>query len=340
MPDLPERISSLPPDKRLLLQRLLEVETAAPGAGHDPQRGHPGHGEARGTGRQSGMKVPALAPGEDDPSREAKSECRAYYNTINQQLNATEFGEFSFFLNYGYVPDDNPQDAQIVLPNHYLNRNSARLVLELIGGCKPTGYSLLDVGCGRGGTLEVILKFFSVKHVTGIDLSPEAISFCKAMHRYPQASFLEADAEALPFKNKAFDIVTNVESSHSYPDLRMFYTEVFRVLKPAGRFLYTDVLSAEHLAETLSCLKSTGFLIERQRDITSNVMLSCQELAQSRALVFAGHGDPQMAEFLALPGSVAYEGLRTGIDTYMLFQLLKPERHGLWDATLPLTCAR
>jgi phthiocerol/phenolphthiocerol synthesis type-I polyketide synthase E len=325
MPDLPERISSLPPDKRLLLQRLLRGGIAAPGADNNRERGYPGYDEAQSPSGQSRMTAPALVSDENDSSEEAKSECRAYYNTINQQLNATEFGKFSFFLNYGYVPNGNQQDAQVALPEHYLNMNSARLVLELIGVCKLAGCSLLDVGCGRGGTLEVILEFFPVKRAAGIDLSAEAISFCKAIHKNLQVSFLEADAEALPFKDNAFDIVTNIESSHSYPNLTIFYSEVFRVLKPAGRFLYTDLLSAECLEETLSWLKSTGFLIERQRDITSNVMLSCQELAQSRALVFAGYDDPHMAEFLALPGSTAYEGMRTGMDIYMLFQLMKPE---------------
>ena len=73
-------------------------------------------------------------------------------------------------------------------------------------------------------------------------------------------------------------MVTNVESSHSYPDIRAFYTEVHRVLAPGGYFLYTDLMPAPFVHEYLGALIDLGFDLERDRDITRNVLRSCDEM--------------------------------------------------------------
>lgn len=77
-----------------------------------------------------------------------------------EQLNASPFGPFSFFLNYGYVPGLNPQYSCVQLPERMLNKNSVLLVLEVLEDCVTAASRVLDVGCGRGGTLFVITQFF------------------------------------------------------------------------------------------------------------------------------------------------------------------------------------
>ena len=52
------------------------------------------------------------------------------------------------------------------------------------------------------------------------------------------------DAEHLPFEDSAFDAVTNLESSHTYPSVRSFLSEVAGVVRGEGLFLYTDLLGA------------------------------------------------------------------------------------------------
>ena len=139
-----------------------------------------------------------------------KQQCKEFYNSVSRQLNASEFAEFSHFLNYGYVADESPQHAAVVLPKYYLNRNSVKLVLETIGDCPVDGKRMLDVGCGRGGTVLVANTFFKPASITGVDLSPFAINFCQNTHKGRSLSFQEGDAENLPFENSSFDIVTNV----------------------------------------------------------------------------------------------------------------------------------
>ena len=46
--------------------------------------------------------------------------------------------------------------------------------------------------------------------------------------------FVHGDAEKLPFPDRSFDAVINIESSASYPHFSRFLAEVARVLRPAG----------------------------------------------------------------------------------------------------------
>jgi phthiocerol/phenolphthiocerol synthesis type-I polyketide synthase E len=326
MPDLSRRIADLSPARRLLFQRLLEGKTIARAGGDDLRSGAKSGVAPVSLRRGEAPKAELVFDGGSSPA-EAKAAYRRFYNGVSAQLDSTEYGEFSSFLNYGYVPNHNPQYARVQLPDHYLSKNSVRLVLELVDDCALAGRGVLDVGCGRGGSVSVIHKFFAPRIIVGIDLSSAAISFCRKAHRYAGVTFLEADAEALPFREESFEVVTNVESSHSYPDIEEFYSEVFRVLTSGGYFLYTDVLPVDRMNECTALLRDIGFSIEREQDITTNVLLSCDQIASLRAGAFANERDTQFVkEFLGLPGSEVYEQLRQGKCSYRIFKLRKMER--------------
>jgi hypothetical protein len=73
-------------------------------------------------------------------------------------------------------------------------------------------------------------------------------------------------------------------------------------------------------------LQHIGFELERDRDITDNVLLSCNEIAQTRVQAFDSRNDSQTIEnFLATPGSYVYEEMRTGRWTYRILKLRKRE---------------
>jgi ubiquinone/menaquinone biosynthesis C-methylase UbiE len=93
--------------------------------------------------------------------------------------------------------------------------------------------------------------------LVGVDLAPEAVVFCRKVHRRA-ARFEVGDAEHLPFDDGAFDVVTNIESSHTYPNLRAFFAEVRRVLVSGGRFLSTDLLPVQRWMEFGRCWASSA----------------------------------------------------------------------------------
>jgi SAM-dependent methyltransferase len=319
MSEIARRVAGLSPERQKLLQELLEKKRALP---TEPKR------DTSESVRPD--SPPSLLPFAGNPFRhDVKSECLRFYDALSEQLNAGIFGDFSFFLNYGYVVDESPQYAVVELPEHCLNRNSVKLVLELIGDCPIDGRQVLDVGCGRGGAVQTLRTFFAPSTVVGVDLSSVAIAFCRRTHRYSGVRFEEGDAENLPFVDDSFDVVINVESSSCYPDAFAFYLEVRRVLVPGGHFLYTDCLPTERIAETVGYLKRIGFRLEQDRDITRNVLRSCDEVARARTQAYGGADNAgALATFLGAPGTQYYEEMRTGKWQY---RILRWRKEGLTE---------
>jgi SAM-dependent methyltransferase len=116
-------------------------------------------------------------------------------------------------------------------------------------------------------------------------------------------------AMALPVADASFDVVTNVESSHCYPDIEAFYREVARVLRPGGIFLYTDLLPSDP--------DLTGFDCLRRDDITSQVLAACDRTASRRRNAFGAASDA-LDTFLGVPGSRPYEDMKHGRQRYVL----------------------
>ncbi|NEP63510.1 MAG: class I SAM-dependent methyltransferase, partial [Symploca sp. SIO2G7] len=131
--------------------------------------------------------------------QEVKTVVRTFYNSLNEHLNKSGFGEYSTFLNWGYVTDGNPEFSQIQLPKRCLNKNCLKLILELVGDCDLTDRNILEVGCGRGGNIQTLDRFFAAKSFTGLDITPASIAFCKQHLENQHRHFLEGDAEVLPF---------------------------------------------------------------------------------------------------------------------------------------------
>jgi SAM-dependent methyltransferase len=259
---------------------------------------------------------------------------RGFYDAVNRRLNASPFAALSRFLNYGYVADGSPEHSRVELPARCLNRNAMKLVLEVIGDCPlRSEHAVLDVGCGRGGALSMLHEWFAIAHNTGIDLSPQAIEFCLRSGNGSQDRFLVADAENLPFEEGSFDRVLNIESSHHYEDLGAFYREVYRVLRPEGLFLYADMIPASRIDGCVASLRDLGFAVEHRRDITNNVVLSCDQTAAGNAEALAGEGNGElMAAFLAVRGSENYLALSRRAVRYVVLRLRKTSRSGVVEA--------
>lgn len=113
------------------------------------------------------------------------------------------------------------------------------------------GLRLLDAGCGTGFNL---LALAPLAASLGIDLSPEAIRFCR--ERGVRA--LRGSVLALPFADAAFDLVTSFDVIYHdwVPDDRAAVAEMARVLRPGGVLLVRvpalEALRGAHDAEVLT----------------------------------------------------------------------------------------
>ena len=99
--------------------------------------------------------------------------------------------------------------------------------------------SALDLGCGTGEMLKLILQADHRKELYGIDLSEEMLAIARS--KLPdQVKLLLGDSESLPFPDSSFDVVYCNDSFHHYPAPQYVLREVHRVLKPCGTFLLGD----------------------------------------------------------------------------------------------------
>ena len=104
----------------------------------------------------------------------------------------------------------------------------------------------LDVATGGGHTA---LKFAPyVQQVTSSDLTPNMLEEAQAFitgQGMTNVDFKLADAEALPFEDATFDLVTCRIAPHHFPNVQQFVHEAARVLKPGGLLLVQDQVSPE-----------------------------------------------------------------------------------------------
>jgi MPBQ/MSBQ methyltransferase len=102
------------------------------------------------------------------------------------------------------------------------------------------GTTVLDVGCGIGGSSRVLAKDYGFA-VTGVTISPQQVK--RAQELTPEgvtAQFKVDDALALSFPDASFDVVWSVEAGPHMPDKAQFARELLRVLKPGGILVVAD----------------------------------------------------------------------------------------------------
>ncbi|KTD79252.1 hypothetical protein Lwal_1324 [Legionella waltersii] len=100
---------------------------------------------------------------------------------------------------------------------------------------------LLEIGCGNGIGLKASSQLLKTSHALGIDLVNQHVNNAmKSFHEENKVNYIQSDAERLPIEDNSVDIITNLESSHLYPRIQLFFAEVERVLAPGGYFCYAD----------------------------------------------------------------------------------------------------
>src|SRR6267142_3032066 len=95
------------------------------------------------------------------------------------------------------------------------------------------GERVLEVGCGTGCDLLQFAEHGAL--AVGIDITPEHLRLARERVR-DRARVVHGDATHIPFKAASFDYVYSHGVLHHLDHPRRMVEELFRVLRPGGRF--------------------------------------------------------------------------------------------------------
>jgi ubiquinone/menaquinone biosynthesis C-methylase UbiE len=98
----------------------------------------------------------------------------------------------------------------------------------------------MELGCGTGFFLLNLMQGGVIKKGSVTDLSPGMVRVAlrNATQLGLDVSGRVADAERIPYEDNTFDLVVGHAVLHHIPDLPAAFTEILRVLKPGGRFVF------------------------------------------------------------------------------------------------------
>lgn len=102
-------------------------------------------------------------------------------------------------------------------------------------------FTILDIGCGGGRTIEKLAAIATGGMAYGIDYAQGSVaasrSHNRAQIRAGRVVIEEASVSKLPFPENKFDLATAIETQYYWPNLVDDMREILRVLKPGGKLL-------------------------------------------------------------------------------------------------------
>ena len=231
------------------------------------------------------------------------------------------------FMNYGFAPLE-PGPALHLEASDEPDRLCIQLYQHAVGAVVVHDRDMLEVGSGRGGGASYVSRYLRPLSVTGLDFSQEAVDLCNRHRKAPGLTFLCGDAQSMPFPDRSFDAVLNIESSHCYPSMGRFLAEVHRVLRPGGSFLFADLRSRAGLDALHRQFGASPLNLEGEEDITANVLRALdvdndRKSQLIRTLIPRPFRRPIRA-FAGIEGTTNYVGFANGRLRYVSAHLTRP----------------
>jgi len=230
------------------------------------------------------------------------------------------------FMNYGYEYDDKNHNPKLEIKDQPY-RFMIQLYHHLIQNLDLSHKDILEVGCGRGGGGFFIDRYYPINSYTGMDISNQAIKWCKNNHISNTSKWVVGSANSIPIEDNSKDIIINIESSHCYPSMPIFLSEVKRILKQGGYFCIADFRNKETLEHLHNDISHSGLIIKEYSNITSNVLNSLEKLSLAREMQINNNipieSQQAFRDFMAVKDSNTFNLFKSNDMIYVSYILQK-----------------
>jgi len=121
-------------------------------------------------------------------------------------------------------------------------------VHRVVADIEFSGKQVLDVGCGSGGITLFLAREYQPAGIVGFDVEQPVVDLATrraAEHGLAdRASFVRGAPGPLPFADQSFDVVFSKDALIHVADKEALFEDIYRVLKPGGRFAASDWLTS------------------------------------------------------------------------------------------------
>jgi SAM-dependent methyltransferase len=135
---------------------------------------------------------------------------------------------------------------QAIWGEGFLSPGGPEEVARLVADADLRGLALLDIGCGAGGIDIALVRTHGAGYVTAIDVEDTVVNCARALIAREglgtRIGVVKVAPGPLPFPPGSFDVVFSKDSIVHIADKHALMGEVFRVLRPGGRFIASDWL--------------------------------------------------------------------------------------------------
>lgn len=140
-------------------------------------------------------------------------------------------------------------------------------------------FTILDVGCGGGRTIQKLASMAPQGKVYGIDYADGSVAASRAKNTQlieaGRVEIQQASVSRLPFPDATFDLVTAIETQYYWPNLAADMQEIRRVLAPRGTLLivaesYKNGRFDAIQRPVMKLLKSSHLSVDEQKELFSS----------------------------------------------------------------------